>query len=175
MMEPTAAPTIGITITYWLHMLATVTWIGGMAAVSLLVLPAARKVLEPASFAALLSRLQTRLQLVGWFSLAVLTVTGLFQMSASPFYEGFLAIRNPWAMAILFKHLVIGLMVLVSVYVTWGLLPALQRTLLLRAAGRPIDEAREASLQRREIWLLRLNLLLSVIVLALTALARTAK
>ncbi len=174
-MDTTAAPSLGITIAYWLHMLATVIWVGGLAALSLFVLPGARKVLDPPAYGALLAQMQTRLQQVGWFSLAVLTVTGLFQMSASPFYEGFLAISNPWAVAILVKHLVIGMMVLVSVYVTWGLLPSLQRTVLMRSAGRGVDEAQAASLQRREVWLLRLNLVLSVLVLALTALARTAK
>jgi uncharacterized membrane protein len=170
-----AAPPLFLAIVYWLHMLATVLWIGGLAAVSFLVLPAARKVLDPPLFAALLAQLQARLQQVGWFSLAVLVVTGLFQMSASPFYKGFLAINNAWSTAILVKHLVVGGMILVGAYATWGLLPALQRTVLLRAAGRPVDEAKIAALHSRETWLLRLNLGLSVIVLLLTALARTAK
>ena len=174
-MNAQTAPAFWITVAYWLHMLATVVWIGGLAAVALLVLPAARKALDPAASAALFSQLQNRLQQVGWFSLALLAVTGMFQMSASPFYEGFLAIGSPWSMTILAKHLVIGLMVLASAYVTWGLLPALRRILLLRAAGRTVDESATASLQRRETWLLRLNLALSVIVLALTALARTAR
>ncbi len=131
--------------------------------------------MEPSSLAALLAGLQNRLQQIGWFCLAVLIVTGLFQMSSSPFYKGFLAIENTWSTAILVKHLVVGAMILVSAYVTWGLLPAVQRTVLLRAAGRTVDEARVTALHARETWLLRLNLGLSVIVLLLTALARTAK
>src|SRR5512146_1974671 len=107
-MNTGAAPTLGITIAYWLHMLATVIWVGGLAALSLFVLPSARKVLDPSAYGALLTQLQSRLQPVGWFSLAVLTVTGLFQMSDNPFYKGFLAISNSWAMAILIKHLVVG-------------------------------------------------------------------
>ncbi len=174
MPEP-AAPPLVLAIAYWLHMLATVVWIGGLAAVSILVLPAAQRALDQAAFGALLARLQFRLQQVGWFSLAVLIVTGLFQMSSNPFYQGFLAIRNAWAVDILAKHLVVGLMILTSVYATWGLLPALQRTVLLRAAGRTVDEVKAAGLQRRETWLLRINLGLAVIVLLLTALARTAR
>ncbi len=174
-MGAPSVPPLGITIAYWLHMLATVIWIGGLAAVAIFVLPAARKALPPAEFSALFSHLQARLQQVGWFSLALLAVTGMFQMSASPFYEGFFAITNPWAMAILVKHLVIGLMIVVGAYMTWGLLPALRRTALLRAAGRSVDEAWIASLERQETWLLRLNLALSVVVLALTALARAAR
>jgi hypothetical protein len=96
-------------------------------------------------------------------------------MSASPFYKGFLAIANPWAMAILAKHLVVGLMILTGAYATWGLLPALQRTALLLAAGRTVNKEQFAALQRHEVWLLRANLGISVIVLLLTALARTAR
>ncbi len=174
MNEPAASPYI-LAIAYWLHMLATVVWIGGLAAVSLIVLPAARKALDQVPFSALLTRLQASLQRIGWFCLAVLIVTGLFQMSASPFYRGFLAITNTWAAAILTKHLAVGLMILTSAYATWGLLPALQRTALLRAAGRTVSEEKVAALERREVWLLRANLGLSVIVLLLTALARTAR
>jgi uncharacterized membrane protein len=173
-MPATVTPPLVLIITYWLHMLATVVWIGGLSALSLIVLPAARKSLEPFAYGALLTQLQSRLQQVGWFCLILLSATGLFQMSANTHYTGFLAISNSWAVAILTKHLVVGLMILVSGYVTWGLLPSLRRTALLRAAGRSIDQAQVERLQRREVWMLRLNLLLSVIVLLLTAWARTA-
>jgi uncharacterized membrane protein len=159
---------------YWLHMLATVGWIGSLAGMSLVVLPAARRALEPAAFSALLASAQARLQPVAWFSLLVLGGTGLFQMSAHPSYTGFLAISNSWAAAILAKHLVIGLMVLTSAYLTWWLLPALQRAALLRAAGGQADPAQAARLERQETLLLQVNLFLSVAVLALTAWARTA-
>ena len=173
-MQTTAAPPLALAFIYWLHMLATVVWIGGLAALSLMVLPAARKTLDQPAFSALLGQLQVRLQRIGWFSLALLVVTGMFQMSSSPSYEGFLSISNNWAAAILIKHLVIGLMILASGYVTWGLLPTLQRTALLRAAGRAVDEAQIVRLERREILLMRLNLLLSMIVLLLTAWARVS-
>ncbi len=173
-MPDTAAPPLVLTIAYWLHMLATVVWIGGLAALSLIVLPAARKTLNRAAYGALLAQLQVRFQQVGWFSLVLLAVTGMFQMSSSPSYEGLLAITNSWAAAILIKHLVIGLMVLVSAYVTWGLLPSLQRMALMRNAGREVVEAEAERLERREVALIRLNLLLSVVVLLLTAWARTS-
>lgn len=173
-MHTQAVPTLVLTITYWLHMLATVVWIGGLAALSLIVLPAARKTLDPKAFSALLTQLQDRIQRVGWFSLALLVVTGLFQMSSNANYKGFLTISNQWASAILIKHLVIGVMILVSGYVTWGLFPSLQRMALLRAAGRSIDERQVEQIQQREIIFMRLNLFLSVVVLLLTAWARSA-
>ncbi len=172
-METVASPLV-LTIVYWLHMLATVVWIGGLAGVSIFVLPAARRTLDAKAYGALLTHMGSRLQQVGWFSLGVLVGTGMFQMSASPFYKGFLAITNNWAIAILTKHLVVGLMVLVSGYVTWGLLPRLQRMALLLAAGRPVSDEQVRGLQNQETWMLRLNLALSVLVLLLTAWARSS-
>lgn len=165
---------LGLALAYWLHMLATVVWIGGLAALSILFLPAAQKILESAAYSNLLTQVQSRLQQVGWFSLAILGVTGMFQMSAHPAYNGFLAIDSSWSAAILSKHLVIGLMILASAYSTWGLLPALRRAALLRAAGKAVDEAQAARLRKRETRLLWANVILSALVLALTAWARTA-
>lgn len=161
-----------LALVYWLHMLATVAWLGGLCATALILIPAARKTLPGDLYASLLNRIQKQLQLIGWLSLAVLTGTGMFQMSASPSYGGLLALENSWAVAIFAKHIVIVAMVAVSVYVTWGVLPALQRLALLQSAGKTIDAGQQETLRRREERLLWINLGLSVIVLLLTAVAR---
>lgn len=168
------APAWALTLAYWLHMLATAIWVGGLAVLALIVIPAARKTIPGEAYGAFLGQVQRRLQSTGWFSLAVLAVTGMFQMSSSPFYKGFLAIENTWSWAILIKHLAIGLMVLFSVYATWGITPALRRLALLQSAGRQVDAAQLARLHAREELLLKLNLVVSIIVLALTAIARSA-
>jgi uncharacterized membrane protein len=153
-------------------MLATVVWIGGLTALAFFVLPAGRRALDDQAYAELLETIQRRLDPLGWFSMVVLVGSGLVQMSANPNYQGFLAVNNRWAAAILVKHLTFGLMVVVSAYLTWGLTPALRRAALRRArGGEPFDEV---GLRRRESLLLRLNLILGVLVLALTALARAS-
>jgi uncharacterized membrane protein len=167
-------PALVMAVMYWLHMLATVTWIGGLAALAIIVLPSAKRSLDDGAYAALLTRIQGRLQQVGWLSLAVLGATGMFQMSASSSYSGFLAIDNPWALAIFSKHIVIVVMVAVSAYSTWGLMPALQRLALLRANGKKVNEAEALRLARQENLMLTLNLVLSALVLAFTAWARVS-
>ncbi|MBN1667575.1 MAG: CopD family protein [Anaerolineales bacterium] len=164
-------PTWALSIAYWLHMLATVIWIGGLTALSLVVLPAAHKTLNEQAFADLMTALQKRLDPLAWFSVVVLLASGMFQMSANPNYEGFLSIDSLWAGSILVKHLLFGLMVALSAYLTWGLLPALRRNALLRARGK--ETPAFTSLQRRERWLLRLNLIFGLLVLLLTAMARS--
>jgi uncharacterized membrane protein len=172
--NPVSAPPYwALSSIYALHLLATVVWVGGLASLALLLGPSARRVLDQGTYAVMLGQMQRRLQALGWFSLLVLTVTGLFQMSANPNYKGFLAIANPWAVAILLKHLTFGGMILVSGYVTWGLYPALHRTSLQQAAGREVG-AQLARLHRQERWALWANLALAVLILAFTALARAA-
>ena len=167
-------PDFGLALAYWLHIVATVTWIGGLVALSVLVIPAARRTLQPGDYAALLDRLQAGLQRIGWLSLAVLIATGMFQMSAHPAYEGFLAIPNAWSVAILIKHILIGFMVLAGAYLTWGIMPSLRRMALLRAAGQNLDAAKDLALRKRESRVLTINLILSILVLLLTAIARAA-
>jgi len=168
-------PDWALTLAYWLHMLATVVWIGGLTALALLVLPAARQTLDAKAFAALLESLQRRLDPIGWFCLAALVATGMFQMSANPNYGGLLAVNNQWAVAILIKHLVFLLMVGLSAYSTWMLFPQMRRAALRLAKSQSETDALSAArLQQQEANLMRVNLVLGVLILALTAAARTA-
>lgn len=164
-----------LALMYWLHMLATVTWIGGLVALNFLVLPAARNVLaDSTTYLALVGRLQKRLQSLGWVALATLVGTGLFQMSAHPSYQGVLVIQNTWSVAIFMKHLAVGLMVLISLYLTWWVMPAMQRLAMLQQAGREVDQVMRRRLQWRERALLWVNMGLSFLVLLLTAWARVS-
>lgn len=161
-----------LTITYWLHMLATTVWIGSIATLVLLVLPVAKMKLAPLDYANLLEGLKRRIDPLAWLSLVVLLGTGMFQMSASPYYEGFLAITNTWARAILLKHVLFLIVIAVSAYLTWILIPAQRRLALLRSKGKDTPEAER--LENREIWLQRLNLILAILILGLTAIARSS-
>jgi uncharacterized membrane protein len=165
-------PVWAVSLAYWLHMLATVAWIGSLVTISVLVIPAARRVLDPKAYADLLGQLRRRLDPLSWASLLVLAATGLFQMSINPNYHGFLAINNRWAVAILLKHLLFLVMVVISAYLTWGVIPRLQRAALLLAHGKDVPEA--FHFQQQEALLLRANLVLGLLVLALTALARAS-
>jgi uncharacterized membrane protein len=165
-------PDWALLLAFWLHMLATVVWLGGLAGLALLVLPAMRRGLDAESFADWLRELNRRLDPIGWFSLGLLTATGLVQMGANPNYEGLLYFGNNWAMAILLKHLAFFGMVGVSSIITWRISPALQRAALRRAQLG--DDGQEAILIKRLQGLIGLNSLLGGIVLAFTALARIA-
>jgi uncharacterized membrane protein len=166
-------PTWAIALVFWLHLLATVAWLGGLAAIAILVLPAAKRVLKPADQLAFIEGIQRRLEPLAWFSLAILIVTGLFQLSVNPHYNGFLSTSGQWSLAILTKHTLVILMIVVSAIQTWEVLPAIRRG-LMRIEKGGIDEAEVKRLQKRETRLLRLNIALSILILAATAFARAS-
>ena len=165
-------PVWALTLVYWLHMLATVAWIGGIVSISILVLPAAHKSLKPVDLLAFIEAMQKRLEPLAWFSLGLLIATGLFQLSANSHYNGFFDISAQWSLAIFVKHGLVALMVVVSAVQTWEVLPAIRRTLLRRNKGASEEEIMH--LQKREERLLRVNFLLSILILGATALARAA-
>lgn len=165
-------PYWALSLAYWLHMLATVAWLGGLVALVVLVLPLARRILDADNYVVFLEQVQRRLDPLGWLSLAVLLATGLFQLSANPSYEGFLSISNRWAVAILIKHILFFGMIAVSAYLTWGVLPSLRRVGMKRAKG--IDTEEVEKLQKRETLLLRIILILGILILGLTSLARVS-
>ena len=165
-------PIWALALTYWIHMLATVLWLGSLALLSLVVIPAMQRSLDTKARAKLMAAIQKKLDPLGWFSVALLLVTGMFQMSANPNYDGFLAISGQWASSILIKHIFFLGMIAVNAAQTWWLLPNLQRAMLRQQKSGDMTEV--TALQKREKLLLNLNLFLAILVLGMTALARAA-
>jgi uncharacterized membrane protein len=165
-------PSWALTLSFWLHMLATVAWLGGLAALALIVIPSLRRSLKPKEFANWLTALNKRLDPIGWLSLGLLTFTGLIQMDSNSNYQGLFNVSNPWAQAICFKHIAFAGMIGISAYITWVVAPALQQGALRRATGK--QDATGQNWARRLQTMIVVNLVLGLIVLAFTALARTS-
>ena len=153
---------------YWVHLLATVVWLGGTALMAFIAWPALRQgTLSSNQWFALQKRFQP------WVNaaLVVLLITGFVQMTNDPNYDGFLAIDSLWAWAILLKHIAYAGMVALTAYLQFALYPAMKRLALL-AEGRPeLAEAERERLARREGRFLRLNLACAALVLLCTAIA----
>ncbi|HUG34983.1 MAG TPA: CopD family protein [Anaerolineales bacterium] len=168
----TPPPIWALALVYWLHFLATVVWVGSLAAIALLILPAMKRALEPDAQLVLIEAIQKRLEPIAWFSISLLILTGLFQMSVNPHYDGFLSTSTQWSLAILAKHLLGMIMVAVSAIQTWEVIPAIRRAIMASKKTGTSDNL--ASLQRREVRLLWINFLLSVLILGATAVARAS-
>lgn len=163
-------PLWALALTYWLHLIATVVWVGGVALMALLIWPGARAALGVQA-AAFLQTWHKRFNPLAWLSLAVLTGTGMVQMAANPNYDGLLRIENAWSAAILVKHLAALGMVGVGVTQQQVIQPALNRLLWLQARGQAASPADIQRWHQRETALMWLNVACALVVLACTAIA----
>lgn len=162
-------PSWALTLVYFLHLSATVAWLGSLVGLTLLVIPAASKVLEVKDQVSLLDNIQARLDSLSWFCLFLLVATGMFQLSASPKYHGLLGVENNWEKAILIKHGLVITFAIASAVMSWGVMPAIRRAKI--KMQRTGDDQELVPLRKREKFLLRLNLILAALVLLATAAA----
>ena len=161
--------TLTLTISLFFHLSATVVWIGGLVITTLLIWPEVRRILadQPALYR-LLNRLRARFTPLSNLSLAVLIVTGLFQMSLDSNYNGVLDFDNTWSKVMLAKHIVIIIMAMTGLFLQYVIVPALERTSMLVERGKG-DVAEWETLRRREVRLTWISVVLGISVLALSA------
>ena len=160
-----------LSLSFFLHLMATVAWIGGLITLAVVVQPILNRVVTDArQQARLLEALLNRFQPIANLSLVVLILTGMVQTFTNPLYKGFLNFNSAWAQAILFKHVAVLGMIILAAVITFSVQPALKRTALL-IANDAADEAAIIQLRRQQNRLTQLNLILSLVVLFFTAVA----
>lgn len=128
----------------WLHYLATVMWIGGMA-FNILVLRPSMIVLEQSQRPVLGNKVLKRFIVFAWLSITVLILTGVSIAT------------SPYGTALLGKHLVTSVMVLIVAWISFVISSRL-------APFAPKPET--------IVLLVKTNLSLGILVLLLTALLR---
>ncbi|MBI5929164.1 MAG: CopD family protein [Chloroflexi bacterium] len=158
-----------LAISYFVHLIATVIWIGGLAMILFLVWPeTARSLTNQEERRRVVLGVQTRFRPMANLSLVMLVGTGLVQMSGDPNYEGFLTFKNTWSFAMLLKHVVFAAMVGLTFLTQFWLAPALERAILLASKGQPNELE---TLLAREVRLMWSLAGLGAIVLVFTAIA----
>jgi uncharacterized membrane protein len=130
-----------------------------------------KKALNAESQLIFIEAMQKRLEPIAWFCMSLLLLTGLFQMSVNPHYDGFISTSTQWSSAILIKHILGIFMVVASAIQTWEVIPAIRRLLMNK---KNADEEQVIRLQKRETLLLRINFGLSILILLATAFARAS-
>lgn len=161
-------PFWALSLSYWLHLLSTVVWLGGLTLMTLVAWPAVRgQTISADQWIALRQRFAPW----GNISLAVLWITGFLQMTSDTNYEGFLVVRTLWAQAILIKHLAVIAMMGFGLYIQWRVHPNLERINLLAEKKPDLAKQEKEALTQQEARLLRLNLICAAAVLLCTAVA----
>lgn len=155
-----------LAFSYWIHLLATVIWLGGLAILALIALPALRQqTLERNQW------VEFQKRLTPWIngSLILLLMTGFVQMTVDEHYKGFLIFDSLWAWALLVKHIIFIALAAVTIYLHWVVQPQMDRVLLLAQQRPKLAAAEQEQLQYREQRLLWTNLVLAVLILLFTA------
>lgn len=158
-----------LAISYFVHLIATVVWIGGLAMMLFLIWPeTARSLVNQDERRRVVMGIQARFRPMANLSLVLLLGTGMVQMSGDPNYEGFLTFENTWSIAMLLKHIAFEAMIGLAAFTQFALAPAIERAILLASKGQPSELEK---LLAREVQLMWSMAGLGVIVLAFTAIA----
>ena len=131
----------------WIHVLAAVTWIGGMLFIALVLVPVTRRLEDPALRTRLVHEAGVRFRTVGWIALGFLVLTGLGNLWLFPAFL--------WSPRF---HAKLGL-VLVALT-----LAVIHDFVLGPRAGRP---GADPALRVRASWVARVNVLVVLAVVAL--------
>ncbi|MDP2237892.1 MAG: DUF4149 domain-containing protein [Bacteroidales bacterium] len=100
----------------FLHLMATIAWIGGMFFNFLVVMPTVAKVLDPATAGRFVGALMKRVRVVVYVSLLILFVTGIPMKIANENYVAIISFENAWQIAGFIKHVFVGLMAVLAFY-----------------------------------------------------------
>ncbi len=152
----------------WLHVLAAVSWIGGMIFLSLVLAPLVRSRKAAPEFMALFRSAARRFRFVVWGAIAVLLSTGpvLLQQRG-------LSLLNPaeWPHVLWMKLGLVGALLLLTVVHDLLLGPQVRKISALPEGDR---SSWERTIVRTSSWVPRVSLLLALLVLvAAVMLARS--
>lgn len=139
------------------HLLATVTWIGGMIFMNFILYPA-QSVISPPERGKLMGSLAKRFSIAAWISVIVLIITGLVKTP-----EGFLLnTSTTFGVWLTVKHIAIILMIIFGLYISLGLAPKLGKL-----APKPGEQPRQEFLKTQALLgkFSITNMILGIIVL----------
>jgi uncharacterized membrane protein len=100
-----------IALSFWLHALGSVIFIGHYCLLSLLYLPVFEKNQAESLSKTMLSEISKRSRVWLYVSMLVFAVTGVYLTLIDPNYLGIGNFNNPWAMLMLVKHILILAMI----------------------------------------------------------------
>ena len=131
----------------WIHVLAAITWVGGMLFIALVLVPTARALDDAPVRTRVIRDSGRRFRVVAWMALAILVLTGLSNLWFEPFL-----LRSPRFHG---KLGLVGLALILSAFHDFVLGPR---------AGIP---GADPSARLRASWIARLNVLVAVAIVLL--------
>lgn len=163
-----------LSVSHFLHLLATVVWIGGIVIILAVILPGGRAALaSPSARGGLMKEIAKRFSPMANISILVLIVTGVIIARRDPDFKGVLEFTNPWSVVMLLKHLLVASMITVHFYRGLVLNPRIGRLSSQAGDAQAAStlSSQVAGLQKLSLNLVRANFVLGMMVLLLTGIA----
>jgi uncharacterized membrane protein len=158
---------VALSVLNFLHLLATVAWIGGMATNILVTLPSTREILEPAVSGRFIGAVMKRFRRLVYGSLITLLLSGVPLTLLNENFVGLWQFNNAWSQVILIKHFTVTAVVLLAVYSFDVLTPKIAKL----AAKGPSPELLKA--QKLQSRLAYTGFVLGLIILLLITIAHS--
>ena len=147
----------------WIHLMATVAWIGGMFTNFFIYIPSIGKTLEPMLAGKLMAAVMKRFRVMVYISMAVFLISGIMMASLHLDSGAILSSRNQMVVVLIFKIPLYILMVILAIVAFEVVAPRVARI----AAEGPSPKLQKA--QRSQKVLAMTGFLLGLLVLALSA------
>lgn len=150
----------------WLHVLAAAVWIGGMVFIALVLVPVTRQPEHRGVATSLIRWTGRRFRWIGWLSLALLLLSGTFNLAQRGFGRADLVSGRLWegtfGRVLGIKLFLVAMILFLSILHDFVIGPRATE-LLQNHPGSP----QALKLRRQASWMGRLNLILALIVVAL--------
>lgn len=143
---------------YWIHLVATVIWIGGITFILFIAIPSAKQVLG-ADAGKLMGEIAKRFTPLANYSIALMVITGIALTGLNKEFSEFGILKNNWTMVLTLKHILVFGMIVIHFYRGLALVPK-----IMRAAS----DTEKATLQKLSMNLVKVNFGLGMLVLLLS-------
>ena len=161
----------------WLHLIATVVWIGHIVNSFILFTPLSKRYVPESSYGDFLANYRRRDQPIALSTIATFFVTGLGLMLLDPEYQGLGSIfANSWSIMVFAKHVIVLVMVGLGIYMGTAIMPRLAKAwseLASEEITHSTTNPRVTGLERLRNIVAYSLLVLSLVVLLLTAIGET--
>ena len=154
---------IAATIVDWLHLLATVSWIGGIFIIAFIVSPSVEESLEPPVRLRFMSSYIKRFRVMAFVSMGVLVITGVAMMLFDPQHAGIYGPDTTWGLFLMLKHIFVLILIILAIYILRVLLPGIEK------AGSKGPSPEMAKLQNRQKTISIISFMVALLVLLFTA------
>ncbi len=147
------------TLLYWVHTIASVYWIGGIALIVLIVIPKTKQILGKEA-GKLIGAISKTFKLHVNISIIILVLTGIaLSIVNAPVQT---EQSDNWKMLLIAKHILVAIMIIIHIY---------RNTILSKGINKENEISKKSSLQKLSLNLVKVVLILGLIVLLFSIIA----